>query len=115
LDSTFCEEVRRDLTHDLRCFVGEPVAVEFHTPGRKGSDTVHTGTIAAVYHNGFLIDGGVIGARIFFSCADLFAEHARIVDGPAASLVRRTVTRLRGELARLLPPRMHNELQLLPA
>ena len=112
----FSEEVRRDLVYDLRRFVGEQVTVEFHAPGRKGSGTVHKGTIAAVYPNGFLVDGEEIGKRIFFSCADLFAEHARVVDGPAASSVRRTVTRLRGELARLLPPRItRSEPQSLPA
>ena len=112
----FSEEVRRDLVYDLRRFVGEQVTVEFHAPGRKGRGTVHKGTIAAVYPNGFLVDGEDIGKRVFFSCADLFAEHARVVDGPAASSVRRTVMRLRGELARLLPPRItRSEPQALPA
>ena len=113
---SFAEEVRRDLLRQVCVFVGEPAMVEFYAPSRREHGAIHTGRIAAVYPNGFLVDGEKIGKRIFFSCADLFAEHAKLVDGPAASSVRRTVTRLRGELVRLLPPRItRSEPQALPA
>ena len=99
----FSEGVRRELTRDLRRFVGEPAAVDFRDAGRKASGNLHTGVIVAVYRNGFLLGGGEIGTRAFYSCADLFAGHARIVDGPAASAIARTVARLRQELARFAP------------
>lgn len=104
----FSEEVRRDLVRELRRFVGEPVRVEFHPPGKKGGASVHEGSLAGVYRHGFLIDGEEVGRRAFFSCADLFAGHARIVGGPAASPVRTTLTRLRVELSRLAPSRVTN-------
>ena len=101
----FSEEVRRDLVHDLQRFIGELATVEFRSVGKRGAGEIYKGKIVGVYPNGFLLDGGGIGGRAFFSYSDLFAEHAKMVGGPAASAVRRTVTRLRNELAHLMPSR----------
>ena len=101
----FSEEVRRDLVHDLQRFIGELATVEFRSVGKRGAGEIYKGKIVGVYPNGFLLDGGGIGGRAFFSYSDLFAEHAKMVGGPAASAVRRTVTRLRNELAHLIPSR----------
>jgi hypothetical protein len=101
----FSEEVRRDLVHDLQRFIGELATVEFRSMGKRGGGELYKGKIVGVYPNGFLLDGGGIGGRAFFSYSDLFAEHAKMVGGPAASAVRRTVTRLRNELAHLIPSR----------
>lgn len=101
----FSEEVRRDLVHDLQRFIGELATVEFRSMGKRGGGELYKGKIVGVYPNGFLLDGGGVGGRSFFSYSDLFAEHAKMVGGPAASAVRRTVTRLRNELAHLIPSR----------
>ncbi len=101
----FSEEVRRDLVHDLQRFIGELATVEFRSMGKRGGGELYKGKIVGVYPNGFLLDGEGIGGRAFFSYSDLFAEHAKMVGGPAASAVRRTVTRLRNELAHLIPSR----------
>ena len=113
---SFSEDVRQTVVSILEPFVGEPVTVQHFEPGHRKEGTVYSGQIVAVYHNGFLLDGEDLGKREFFSYSDLFAQHARVIDGPAALSLQRVLGRLRNDLAHAMRPDIvRSALQAVPA
>jgi len=112
----FSEDVRRNVAFALDGFVGEPATVQHLEPGRKNGGSVYKGYIAAVYANGFLLDGEEMSKREFFSFSDLFAQHARIIEGPAVFSMQNVLGRLRNTLAHDIRPNiLRTDLRAVPA